>query len=366
MTNVKVLQVLGRSAGGVGRHVARIATALDGRSGLCVDVAAPGDLQIPIAKHIFDVDIPDDLGVGHVRAISRLRSLITMHDYDVVHSHGLRAGLDAAIASRATAARSLMTVHNVLHPAVAGRWRSAVFGWTEALSLALTDHVFAASEEIARHLLGRTRSARAKLEVLHLGVDGTPPPRTGLRRQLGISNDAPVIATVARLAPQKALDVMLRAVAQLPADVTLVIAGDGPLRPDLEELARSLRIAERVLFLGFREDALDVMASADVFCLSSLWEAVSLAAQEAVLVGIPVVTTDVGGMRELFEDRVSGRLVPRGDVRALAAALREVLASPDDAKRYVELARKTLSERFSTTAMLRRLEEAYVEGRRAD
>jgi glycosyltransferase involved in cell wall biosynthesis len=115
-----------------------------------------------------------------------------------------------------------------------------------------------------------------------------------------------------------------------------------------------------VSFLGFRPDVADHIAAADAFSLSSLWEGVPLAAQEAILLGTPVVGTDVGGMRELISNKVSGRLVPPGDPVALAAALDEVLSSPERAAAYARAARDGLHERFSTDAMLERLREAYA------
>jgi glycosyltransferase involved in cell wall biosynthesis len=173
--------------------------------------------------------------------------------------------------------------------------------------------------------------------------------------------DAPLIVSVARLDPQKALHVLLRAVALLPEPVHLAIVGRGSLEAKLKELAAELAIGDRVRWVGFTSDVADHIAAADVFSLSSVWEGIPLAAQEAIALGCPVVATDVGGLPELIEDRVSGRLVPPNDPRQLADALSHVLASSEGARRYAKAARDRLVERFSTERMLARLRRAYTE-----
>lgn len=371
MSDRRVLQVLGRSAGGVARHVARVVDGLDGRTGLEIEVAGPGDLPIAMPKLTTTVAIPNGPVRGHPRAVARLRSALGRGHYHVVHAHGLRAGIDTALAARLAAPLGpgrripvLVSVHNLMRPEILGGKRASLYARAESLAVRLSDWTFAPSDEIARHLKDTIPSAAHKIEVLHLGVGDeleiTTPP-ADVRRNLGLTKASRLIVTAARLSAQKALDVMLRAVAELPADVVLVILGEGPEELALKNLADDLGMSERVRWVGFRDDVSDYVGAADVFCLSSQWEAVALAAQEAVLVGTPVVSTDVGGMNELFEDRVSGRLVPRGDHHALAAALGDVLESPDEGCRYAAAARRKLVSDFSTAAMLARLREAYVQ-----
>lgn len=123
--------------------------------------------------------------------------------------------------------------------------------------------------------------------------------------------------TAARLSAQKALPVMLAALSRLPEDVRLAVLGRGPDEMSLRTQATAQGLGKRVAWLGWRDDVADYLAAASAFCLSSNWEGVPLAAQEAILLGIPVVATGVGGMPELVEDRVSGRLVPKGGAHAV-------------------------------------------------
>ena len=352
----RVLQVMGRSAGGIARHVGDIVSNLDGSDGLTIDVVAPADLPIEIPKLRTHIDIPDGLSVGHLGAILALWR--AAREYDVVHAHGIRAGVDAGIAARH--ARRVVTVHNLVQKEIAGAV-APLHRAGEGIPVAIGDRVFAVSEEIARRLRRAAPRHAERVEVLHLGVEtpslsGISPDQ--IRGRLG-ATDRHLIVTLARLAPQKALHVLLDAMEGVPGAV-LAILGEGPLQDELAERARSRGIADRVHFLGFRADAADHVAAADVFCLSSIWEGVPLAAQEAIALGIPVVATDVGGMRELIANKISGRLVPPNDPEALAVALRETLGSPEDRDRFARGAKEHLDEEFSMPAMLERIKAAYV------
>jgi glycosyltransferase involved in cell wall biosynthesis len=357
----RVLQVLGRSSGGIARHVAQLVKALDGQDGLRVDVAAHPNLPIEMPKEVLPVIIPSGPIAGHVGAIRKLRTLIAEGGYHVVHAHGLRATLDVALARRGLSVCVLSTIHNLVRPEVKGPVQAFFFRFAEPLAVRLSDHTFAVCEDIAKRLRADARTAD-KVEVLYLGIGKRPRVKRKadvIRRELGVSGSRRLIVTASRLSAQKALHVMLHALARLPPGIILCILGEGPLEKDLKSLAESLRVLSRVRFLGFRSDVVDYIAAAEVFCLSSNWEACPLAIQEAILLGTPVVATDVGGLRELLQDRRSGRLVNRGDAPALAQAIQELLSSEDLAKRYADRARRDLHERFSTDKMLRRLRAAY-------
>lgn len=356
----RVLQVLGRSAGGIARHVAQITAELDRERDVNVDIAGPPDLPVPMPVPVRPVTIPEGAVAGHLSAVRRLTALISEVRYDVVHAHGLRATIDAGLAGRRTGVPVISTIHNLVRPEVAGTMTSFVYRWAEPAAMRLSAHTFAVSEDIATRL--RAVGPRDRVEVLYLGVGAPPEVRRDaaeVRAGLGVAGAQRLIVTASRLQPQKALDVMLHALARLPPSVSLAVLGEGPLEGRLRELAESLRITSRVHFLGFRDDLADHIAAADVFCLSSSWEGIPLAAQEAMLLGTPVVATDVGGMRELIEDGRTGLLVGRGDAPGLARAIQSVLGSDELRARLADAARRDLPQRFSTERMLDRLHAAY-------
>src|SRR5207244_11709205 len=121
-----------------------------------------------------------------------------------------------------------------------------------------------------------------------------------------------VVGTVANFRPQKRLDVLVRAAALVRselADVRFVLVGQGPLEPEIRELARALGVDDTVVFAGFRDDAPRVMKAFDVFVLASSYEGLSIAMLEAMTLERPMVLTDVGGIREVIVDGVHARLV---------------------------------------------------------
>jgi glycosyltransferase involved in cell wall biosynthesis len=364
VTARRVLQVLGQSAGGVGRHVAEVTRALDDGERLVIDIAAPPNLLVQMPKVPQPVDIPDGPLRGHLSAVRAITRLLRSGRYDLLHAHGLRAGMDGVLAARRAGVPAVVTLHNLLRQDIAGGFRTRAFAWTEPFVVRASVKTFVPSSEMSAYLRSKSKVPAGRVEVLYAGTGEAPVPRRAraeVRDGLGVSGEGRLIVSVARLHPQKALHVLLDALASLPADVNLAIVGDGPRRTELERGAQGLGIRDRVHFLGFQEDAADYIAAADVFCLSSLWEAVPLAAQEAVVLGVPVVSTDVGGLPELIEDAVSGRLVPKNDARALAKALEETMSDEQLRNRFVAAARDHYDTHFSREAILHRLRHIYLD-----
>ena len=197
--------------------------------------------------------------------------------------------------------------------------------------------------------------------VIHNGIvapERRQPPGA-LRAQLGIAADAPVVGAVARLAPQKRLDRLLRAVAALPADAHCLIAGDGEERASLSALAQELGIAGRVDFLGDRDDTGDVLGALDVFVVSSDREGLSNAMLEALAAGVPVVSTRVSGADdalEPFADGIAPGIIVGSSDDDLASALRQLLGDADLRARMADAGRRRAAERFGFEGMLDRWE----------
>lgn len=171
-----------------------------------------------------------------------------------------------------------------------------------------------------------------------------------LRKELAIPQDAPLAAIVARLVPIKNHAVFLRAAklvcGSLPA-ARFLIVGDGPERARLEALTEQLGLKGRVIFLGFRDDLPRIYADCDATVLSSDNEGMPLALIESLAAATPAVATDVGETREVIRDGESGFVVPPSDPEALAAALLELLRSPERAKQMGLAGRRHVYPRFS-------------------
>ena len=153
---------------------------------------------------------------------------------------------------------------------------------------------------------------------------------------------------------------MTRLAPRFPS-AALLLAGDGPLRGQLEALAGRLGIAARVHFLGHCDDVRVPLGAADLLVLPSLWEGMPLALLEGMACRLPVVASDVSGSRELVVPGRPGLLVPPGDAEALAEALEELLTHPARARALGEAGRKRVEERFGGRAQARRY-RALFEG----
>src|SRR5439155_8291760 len=173
-----------------------------------------------------------------------------------------------------------------------------------------------------------------------------PAPR--LRELAGLAPDAEVVGTVASLAPHKNHVLLLEAAREVLAHrprAHFVWVGEGECRRALERRRRELSLEDRVHMLGFREDALALMTQFDVFALSSYLEGLCTSLLDAQALGVPIVATAVGGVPEVVEDGVTGRLVPGRNAEALGAALISTLADAESLRSWAESARASV-ERF--------------------
>ena len=227
------------------------------------------------------------------------------------------------------------------------RWRT--------LTVRRAAHLLCPSEFLRSIVVGWGVPAD-RVSVLPNPTPAIPPlgPRAELRASFGV-DDGPLVAFAGRLTPAKDLGVLIDAVERLP-NVTLLLAGDGELRPQLER-----RASARVRFLGAleRRRVLELFAAADVVALSSAWENFPHALVESLAAGTPVVATEVGGVPEIVRDGENGLLVPPGDPEALAAAIRRLIADPALAARMGRRSREIVESRFSLAAVMNQLRDAY-------
>ena len=338
---MKLALVLATSAGGVGRHVHDLAAGLvaEGHEVLVVcppqvqaqfAFTASGAGHLPIEVSERPHPARDVAAVGALRRVAR--------GADVVHAHGLRAGALTALAMPRGHPPLVVTVHN----ATPGGRLGAVYGVLERLVARRAALVLGVSADLV------DRQVRLGAAATGLAVVPAPPPaapgrtRSQVRSDLGLADTSALAVVVARLAPQKGLDLLLDAVTLLGDRVDLVtaLAGDGPLRAHLAARVASARLPVRVL--GHRADVPDLVAAADIVVSSAVWEGQPVGLQEALHAGAPIVATAVGGTAAVLG--AAGVLVPAGDPQALADAICDVLGSSDLATDLRQRARARAAE----------------------
>jgi glycosyltransferase involved in cell wall biosynthesis len=303
------------------------------------------DAALPARPLRFQGDLGPGAAVGLARAVRELQpDVIQLHD-----PHAAGAGL---LAVRLAGAQLAQRPRLVATRRVDFALRGAMSVWKYRACF----RVIAASEAIARVLEEGGLNA-GRIRVVYEGVPDRAPTPGGREAlaALGIPPECAVVGNVAALTGHKDHALLLEAAArvlQRREDVRFVIAGDGELRVPLEEQARSLGLAGRCVFAGFRDDVDRLLPAFTVFCLSSRLEGLGTSLLDAMAFGRPVVATAAGGIPEAVEDGVTGRVVPAGDPDALAAALLAVLEDAPARERMGVAGRRRFEERFTADRMV--------------
>ncbi|MDT0330333.1 glycosyltransferase family 4 protein [Nocardiopsis lambiniae] len=333
--NGRIALVLGTSTGGAGRHVRSLGEGLL-RQGYRVAVVGPAaaDREFSFTDagmRFASVGIGAAPSVSDPATVLRLRSVLK--GADVVHAHGMRAG---ALCALAGARPLVVTAHNA--PPVVGGPMVAAYPVLERIVALRADVVLGVSGDLVRRL-ERAGARDARPAVVAAPDTGEPlNGREATRSDLAVSPERPLLLTIARLAEQKGLDMLLAAapaIADRSPEPAIAIAGDGPLWGSLHDTAAELSADVRML--GHRTDVADLLAAADVFCLTSQWEGPSLVIMEALRAGLPVVATRVGGIPDLYTGTVL--MVPPGDPGAFAVTVGRVLDDPGLARDLRERSR---------------------------
>jgi glycosyltransferase involved in cell wall biosynthesis len=328
--------LLGRSAGGIGTHVADLSADLRGLGDdvtVVTDASTARRFDLPGARRWWPSRASGAL--GSLRDLGRLRRLVRAAD--VLHAHGHQAGLVAVVAAAGTRTPVVVSQHNAV---LGGGVRRLVLDLVQRLVARRATLVTGASSDlVAEAVRLGARDARLAavpsprvpglLAAEPLDADERRALASELLQQNGIEPPTPAAAlvlTIARVAPQKDLRTFVDTIARLTMPVTAVVVGGGD--DDLRE-ALARRIAGDRLpvhLVGPQPDPARWLRAADVFVLTSTWEARALVVQEAMAAGVPVVATDVGGLPDLVDG--IGTLVPVGDARQAADAVGRYLTEP--------------------------------------
>lgn len=312
-----------------------------------------------------------------LRALLRLYRAIKTARPAIVHTHMAKAGLLGRAAatlynwSRGTAPRARV-VHTYHGHVLEGYFSAAMTGMfimLERLLARLSDRIVAISPAIERELRDGFRIGRAdQYRVVPLGFDLSAfaavddEARAAARREFNIPPAARVICTVGRLTAIKQHRLFLdtvASVATLHPDMLALIAGDGELRGDLEDYAGQLGIADRVRFLGWRRDLAAIYAATDVFLLTSRNEGTPVALIEAMAAGVPGVSTDVGGVKDVITGDEVGARVRDGDADALAAHVLGYFSDDHLRRATGDRARAAVLERYSLERLVRDIDALY-------
>ena len=313
----------------------------------------------PFAQRIRRADVPvEAMGLKPGTDLSlpwRLARLFRRWRVDVVHTRNAESFFYGAVAATLAGVRRLIhSEHGRVFPETPRR------AFIQRVLMRRADFAFAVSHRLKHDLVSGIGLAEAQLGVIHNGVDVSRFRKAGGMRPAATGGPL-VIGSVGRLVAVKNYGLLLQAVARLPASLNwrLLLIGDGPERANLEALAGSLAITERVTFAGHCDDVPARLASMDIFVLPSISEGLSNTLLEAMAAGCAVIASDVGGNSEIVHDGLTGGLFSSGDVDGL---VRQILALATDEtvrSRYVAAANAEIDRDFSLERMIANYADMY-------
>lgn len=284
-------------------------------------------------------------------ALRDLRRFIADKRLDIVHAHNAAPLIYSGLALRGTLPRPVLlySEHNQIYSASESSRQKF------KLYVRLADRIVAVSHDLERTLQRDVRVPRP-VQVIHNGIDGSrfrAVDGTKVRTELGVRDDEFLVGTGVVLSEQKGISYLIEAardVLERSPNVRFAVAGDGPLRQQLEDQARDL--GDRFRFMGYRGDMPEVISALDLYVLPSLWEGLPLALCEALAMGKRVLCTSVGGNPEVILDGESGFVVPPKDPGALARCILRAAEERDRLPEFSARNRERFERCFSVRAMI--------------
>ncbi len=320
-------------------------------------------VRVEIIQMVREVSRVED-----TRAYRELLAFFRANSFDIIHTHSSKAG----ILGRAAAWRSHSQALRVHSPhAFAFEMnlppsRKRLFAAAERFAGRLTDLLICTCEGERETALRYHIVPPGKAAVVRTGVDLRafhPQPNSHrIREELGLPQRHRIVGTVGAIVEQKGHRTLIEAarivLEQMP-HTTFVIVGSGMLRQELEARAAEFGLGRRFRFLGQRDDVPRLLATLDLFVMPSLWEGMPYALVEAMAVGVPVVGSDIPGIRDIVQPHSTGRLSRAGDAAALAAAIREALTDEGGSARMAQAARDVVMREHSRERMLSAIAGCY-------
>lgn len=356
-------------------HMSPRGTARDWETILIVgkESETEGNMNWLAAQRSVKFEVVPSLGrelhpIRDIQTLVRLVRIIRRERPDVVHTHKSKAGAIGRLAAWLCAVPVVIhTFHGHILHGYFSETKSRMFRLIERIMANLSDRILAVSEGVKADLLRYRIAHESVIDVVPLGLDLDEFARSSrgsgtLRKELGLSSETTIVGIVARLVPIKRISVFLEAAAsirKMKPDTTFVVVGNGELRRELEETASKLALGRSTHFLGFRSDLENIYPDVDVLCLTSANEGSPVSLIEGLSAGCAIVSTDVGGVKDVLQQGTLGVLVPEGDVGALAQAVIRLLDDPARRATLGAAGKASALSRFSITRLVDDLDRLY-------
>lgn len=301
-----------------------------------------------------------------IMALCKLYRIIKNVRYDIVHTHSSKAGLLGRIAARIAGIKHIIhTPHGHIFYGYYGKIISYLFILFERWAATFSERIITLTDAGKQEHIRYHIAPEGKFVTIHSGIEldylYSYQGKKSIREEFGIDENDKLVGTIARLVPIKGHEFLIKAaplVTQHHPKTTFLIVGDGPLREKLQKLSEKLRIADRIIFCGMRDDIPSLLKGMDLFVLPSLNEGMGRVLVEAMAFGKLIVAAKVGGIPEVIEDGITGLLVPPAKPDALAEAICHIISNPEMAAKLAKNASQQ-AKKFRHTEMIQQLENLY-------
>ncbi len=373
---MKILHIIGLAHGGAGQHVLSLASECDPRRFQSTVAMSANSPMLPAFEQAGVRVLPlalDHYGgpLRNLVAFRQLKEILKAEPFDIVQTHTSVAGALGRVAARLYSAAPVV---HMLHTFAGHPYRSLPFRLAaqtvERQLDRFTDWYIAGSEAMIHSGVTQRIFAADKVTLISNGID-LSPFRAAELMDRGHRNDAShgamanrpfTVGFLGRLEKQKGVSYLIEAAALVKKrdpTINFVLAGDGKLRPQLEQLSQRLGVNDVVKFVGWQSDGVGFLKTIDVMAMPSLWEAFGLSAAEAMAIEKPVIASRVDGLPEVVADGVTGMLVPPAQPVPLSQAILQLAGDPARRQSMGAQGRNRVESLFSLDAMIERHEAFY-------
>jgi glycosyltransferase involved in cell wall biosynthesis len=297
-------------------------------------------------------------------SIKLLIEILKRNRIDILHCHEEKSRFYGLIGSRIAGLPIIATNHNWTKPNII----ESCYEIIDAVISRFFNRIISVSDEL-RKTMRRYKIPSKVITVIPNGINLESFVSIGIKDDhqqvgLGINRESKVIGSIGRLTVEKGHKYLLEAARQVAIEypnIRFIIAGEGPLKLNLQNYASFLNIEKFVHFIGFRKDIHNIYSLLDILALASTVEGTPMVLLEAMAMGIPVVSTDVGGIKNIIDHQSNGLLIKPRNPNALAESILYLLGNDRESKRLADNARKTVQQKFSDKRMAREYEKVYCD-----
>ncbi|HLJ49456.1 MAG TPA: glycosyltransferase family 4 protein [Bryobacteraceae bacterium] len=326
------------------------------------------DVELATGETGYLTDVADEYGIRwhvlpdlvqpmrpwqDVRALSQCVRLIRTTRPDLVHTHTSKAGTIGRLAARICGVPSIFTAHTwCFAEGTSWKWKLAGIP-IERLAARCASRIITVSRSNEELAIRKQIAPDGKFTTIHNGIADT------IQRARPGSGTVPRIVMVARFSEQKAQNLLVEAVRTIQQPFELLLIGEGPTRAAVERQVAEAGIGDRVQFLGQRLDVPEILASSHIFALFTNWEGFPISILEAMRAGLPVVASNVNGVKEAVKDGYNGFLIPAGGVGSFRTRLEQLIADAGLRAEMGRAARHRFVAEFTVDAMLSKTAALY-------